>query len=326
MIDCGSQILFCDLPIRFDNYRGCAHRCKYCFLQRKTSFDIEIMHPFKELENFITGFRNYKIRWANWKIPLHWGGLSDPFQPIEKEAESSYNCLKIFQKYQYPFVVSTKGLLINTPKYLDIIGACNAVVQVSLVSKKFDVYEQLTDFESRFKMLEPLSRAAKRLIIRISPYLPELKSDIIKNLKRYKEQGVYGISIESIKYFDKKPGLVKVFGDFMHPIEVVRRDFIDIKNECQKAGLTFLCAENRLRSLSDDMNCCMGYMEGFQGNKYNVAHLKFSNSEIKKGHCEKSNCFKALTQQSCTSDFLRQHTFKEIMDIAFKSKFFDMIG
>lgn len=32
---CGSQIVLCNLPIRFDTYVGCSHGCRYCFVQKK---------------------------------------------------------------------------------------------------------------------------------------------------------------------------------------------------------------------------------------------------------------------------------------------------
>lgn len=32
---CGSQIILCNLPVRFDTYRGCSHGCRYCFAQKK---------------------------------------------------------------------------------------------------------------------------------------------------------------------------------------------------------------------------------------------------------------------------------------------------
>lgn len=31
----GSQVVICNLPIRFDTYSGCSHNCKYCFTYRK---------------------------------------------------------------------------------------------------------------------------------------------------------------------------------------------------------------------------------------------------------------------------------------------------
>mgnify|MGYP006943519378 CR=1 FL=1 len=73
MPDCGSQIVLCDLPIRFDTYKGCSHNCKYCFVQRKKDIsDIEKGETTKALINFISGQRSQDTSWCNWNIPLHW--------------------------------------------------------------------------------------------------------------------------------------------------------------------------------------------------------------------------------------------------------------
>lgn len=92
--------------------------------------------------NFISGARTKETNWCDWDIPLHWGGLSDPFQPCEKKYLSSYKCLKIFADENYPFVVSTKGKIIANKEYLDLIKNCNCVVQISMVCDKYDVLEK----------------------------------------------------------------------------------------------------------------------------------------------------------------------------------------
>lgn len=51
MIDCGSQIAICDMPIHFDNYIGCSHACEYCFAKRLK--DIKKIKPIKNNENNI---------------------------------------------------------------------------------------------------------------------------------------------------------------------------------------------------------------------------------------------------------------------------------
>ena len=30
-----SNILICDMPLRFDTYKGCSHGCEYCFVKLK---------------------------------------------------------------------------------------------------------------------------------------------------------------------------------------------------------------------------------------------------------------------------------------------------
>ena len=95
MIDCNSLAAKCELPIRFDNYKGCSHNCAYCFVRRYNDIDkIADMNCVKELRNFINGSRNVNTNWCDWEIPLHWGGVSDPFQKLERAKRISYKCLQ----------------------------------------------------------------------------------------------------------------------------------------------------------------------------------------------------------------------------------------
>lgn len=52
MPDCGSQCWLCDLPVRFDTYKGCTHGCKYCFVQRKNTLEVDFGETSKAL--FVT--------------------------------------------------------------------------------------------------------------------------------------------------------------------------------------------------------------------------------------------------------------------------------
>lgn len=50
---CGSQIILCNLPVRFDTYRGCSHGCRYCFAQKKN----DISHI--ERDESVDGLRSF---------------------------------------------------------------------------------------------------------------------------------------------------------------------------------------------------------------------------------------------------------------------------
>ena len=87
---CGSQIILCNLPVRFDTYRGCSHGCRYCFAQKKNDIShIERDESVDGLRSFIEGKRGNETEWCDWNIPIHWGGMSDPFQPVEKQIHAS---------------------------------------------------------------------------------------------------------------------------------------------------------------------------------------------------------------------------------------------
>lgn len=327
MPDCGSQVFLCDVPIRFDTYEGCSHDCKYCFASRKKSINVIKKGEGKEsLINFINGKRNIKTNWADWDIPLHWGGMSDPFQPCEEEYGNSYECLKIFRETQYHFIVSTKGKLLATDKYLDILKDCNVVVQISLVSPKFDDIELgCPTFNERIEMIKKIAPKVKRLNVRIQPYMREAKKDILKNLKLYKEIGVYGIILEGMKFKKASAHLEHLGGDSVYPLNDLEKDFSEIKKMAHSLGLKFYCGENRLRNMGDNLCCCgIEGLDGFNGNNYNLNHLLYDEKTPKPTEAMLTKgsglVFVGLGQNTTTQNFVKDKTFKELMDICIKDK------
>lgn len=275
-IESGTQVTLCDMPIRIDTYKGCSHNCKYCFV--KAGYDISKIKPsncVEALKRFIDGQRTQLTNWCDWNIPLHWGGVSDPFQPIEQKYKISLECLKVFAETQYPFVVSTKGRLLATDEYLEVLKRCNAVVQISMICDKYDRLDTgAPTYQERLEMCRRIAPNCKRLIVRIQPYMHEVLADVISNLPKLKEAGVYGITIEGMKFKKKKVGLIKVGGDICYPKELLKADYERIKQECHKIGLKFYCAENRLRTMGDDMCCCgVGGLKGFRTNTFNACHI-----------------------------------------------------
>lgn len=273
---CGSQIILCNLPVRFDTYRGCSHGCRYCFAQKKNDIShIERDESVDSLRSFIEGKRGNETEWCDWNIPIHWGGMSDPFQPVEKQIRASYECLKLLAETKYPFVVSTKGRLIADPEYLDLLAQCNCVLQISMVCSKYDRLERGTpSYEERLAILKTVSARVQRTIVRIQPYMPEVFHDVMKNIPRIAEAGAYGVIVEGMKFFKAKPGMTKIGGDFCYPLPRLRHDFEAIKAECHRYGLKFYSGENRLRAMGDSMTCCgIDGLPGFRPNEYNLCML-----------------------------------------------------
>lgn len=335
MISNGSQVFLCDVPIRYDTYEGCSHGCKYCFAQRK--IDISYIKPLSnlnQLEKFINKERAKLVSWCDWDIPLHWGGMSDPFQPIELKEQVSYKSLKIFEKYKYPVIISTKGTeILNSSKYLDILKNCNAVLQISMVSSKLDKYELgAPSFNKRLTSLETFQKHCKRLIVRIQPYFHECLLDIIEILPAYKKMGVHGIILEGIKYFSKINGTVKFFGDYVLKYENLKKEFELIKKHAHDNGLAFYCGENRLRSLGDSLTCCgCDNMEGFVVNKANLNYYKFDKNQFKITNNmkikETGSCFRSLVQsKSMLVKVVDNSSYEEIFNKLLNSKYINNVG
>lgn len=55
MPECGTQCWLCDVPIRYDTYKGCSHLCSYCFAQRKSTLDVAFGESEVGLQRFVEG-------------------------------------------------------------------------------------------------------------------------------------------------------------------------------------------------------------------------------------------------------------------------------
>lgn len=237
--------------------------------------EVKLKELLDGLRSFIEGKRGNETEWCDWNIPIHWGGMSDPFQPVEKQIRASYECLKLLAETKYPFVVSTKGRLVADPEYLDLLAQCNCVLQISMVCSKYDRLERGTpSYEERLSILKTVSARVQRTIVRIQPYMPEVFHDVMKNIPRIAEAGAYGVIVEGMKFFKAKPGMTKIGGDFCYPLPRLRHDFEAIKAECHRYGLKFYSGENRLRAMGDSMTCCgIDGLPGFRPNEYNLCML-----------------------------------------------------
>lgn len=318
-IDCGSQIVLCDLPIRFDTYKGCYHNCKYCFVKRKKGIDkVEPDNCVESLKNFIKGKRTLVTNWCDWDIPIHWGGVSDPFQPAEEQYKISYNALKVFAKTKYPFIVSTKGKILCKPEYIELLKQCNAVVQISMVCDKYDKLETgAPSYNERLEMCKKIVPNCKRLIVRIQPYFTDVFDDVVSNIPKLKEAGVYAITIEGMKFFKPKKELTKLGADYVYRKETLKRHFEKIKEVCHENGLKFYCAENRLRTMGDAYCCCgIDGLEGFNANNFNLCHI-INGDKVKPTQKMKqpntAGCFKTLNQDCGTHQWLQQLSLCDLM-------------
>ena len=319
-IACGSQVVLCEYPIRFDTYSGCSHGCRYCFARTKVDLEnIRVHNCEAQLRRFIEGKRTKETNWCDWRIPLHWGGLSDPFQPAESGGGASMRCLKIFAETGYPVIISTKGKLIAEEPYLSLLRKCNAVVQISMVCSSYDRIEPgAPSFEERLAIVAKLAGSCRRVIIRAQPYITGVKSEFLANIPRFAEAGAYGVTVEGMKFKKGKPGLLKVRGDFCYSEDLLEAHYAQIRDACHANELAFFCAENRLRPMGDSMACCgCGDLPGFDGNRYNIVSL---GNGVEAEPTERmreigtATCFKAMHQSAGFGNVLAKESFASQME------------
>ena len=279
----------------------------------------------KALMSWIQGKRTSETNWCDWNIPLHWGGVSDPFQPCERYYRMSYNALRVFAETKYPFVVSTKGRIIAEPEYLELLRKCNCVVQISMVCSSYDKLEEgAPTFEERLEIARKVAPNVKRLIVRIQPYMHEVYGEVYENLEKFKAAGAYGVIVEGMKFASKRPGLVKVAGDYTYPKALIESDILKLKQRAHELGLALYSGENRTRELGDSLCCCgVSDLPGFKVNEYNLNHMLHGGKPAKTPQMQKTGtamCFQSLYQNTANSRRLRGESFESEMLNVYKTK------
>jgi len=277
----GSQSVLCSMPFRYDTYRGCTHGCLYCFATKankkfktKEEYYTNIEDgDVKSLEAFL---KKPKLEPYMENTPIHWGGMSDGFQPIEKDRRLSYQSLLLFAKYQYPVVISTKGIpIIASDEYIQVLKECKVVVQISMMNKDTEKWDRGTvGYKERLAGIKKLMDNGIPVVIRNQPYMVHFHKEVLEMIGEMK--GVEGFITEGYKDKHKfTKGAVRIGGEYMYPLKTLFLKLREIKEECDRNNIRFFAGENRLRWLGEDVNCCgVAHIKGFESsNNLNVTQL-----------------------------------------------------
>jgi len=288
--------------------------------------NIRIEGTKKKLNNFINHKRAKMLSWCDWNIPLHWGAMSDPFQPVETKYKNSLSCLNLLVDAQYPFIVSSKSILPVQDNYLELFSKANCVYQMSLATPEYDKIEPgAPPFHKRLMALETLSAKVKRTIVRIQPYIANYHKSIMESIKLFSDCGAFGIVIEGIKLIKKQKGMIKLNSDFVYPYSLLKSLFAEIKERAHSLGMKFYCGENRLRELGDDLTCCGVEGLGWKVNTANFNSFLFQPDRVwyseKMTKGDASVVFlDGFCQSTIGLENLKNKTYKELMESAFKSR------
>jgi hypothetical protein len=126
-----NEILDCSMPMTFDQYGNCGFYCLYCFSSfqrdirgkvgslkyaKRTEVKAVSVPAFKKI--FSPEYKGvFKYIVQNRK-PMQWGGLSDPFCPLEEKFGVGLEIMNFLADIQYPVSYSSKGdLLLRDDRY-----------------------------------------------------------------------------------------------------------------------------------------------------------------------------------------------------------------
>ena len=151
-----SQFFFCGLPLRLDSYRGCGFQCSFCYARYRggNSPDASVIPADRNtLRRVFEGaFREARPagligQFLRLRVPVHFGGMSDPFHQAERTFEVTRSFLETLRDYQHPTVISTRSTMVATEPYLGLLREMRSVVvQFSFTSTQPSISQRLEPF------------------------------------------------------------------------------------------------------------------------------------------------------------------------------------
>lgn len=284
-----SQFYFCELPLRLDSYSSCLYACQYCFAAarggKRPAKGIKLGDPLS-LERLLADPKAVGTvigEFIAHRQPVHFGGMSDPFPTVEADVGVSLRYLEVLKQHQYPTVISTKGTMVASPPYLELLRDGNFLVQLSFSSADSALARKIElgvpSPTSRLEAMERLAEAGVKTACRIQPLLPERAQDGIRLLELSSSAGAVHAAVEHLKVpvedyrgirrlgdavsvdvprYYASHGARRIGREWILPVEMRLPTVLEFRDRAHALGLSFGAADTDLLPLSDHKCCCSG--------------------------------------------------------------------
>lgn len=224
-----------DLPFTYglNPYRGCEHGCIYCYARPTheylgfsagLDFESRIMVKYDAAEKLRSKFASKS--WKPESITL--SGVTDPYQPVERELEITRSCLEVFAEARNPVGIITKNYLVTRDiDLLKELSKYNAVhVTLSITTLDRDLARVMEPRTSQpYRRLEAIEKLADQGVsvgVNVAPIIPGLTDHECPDiLKKARDAGAThaGFTIVRLPY-----GVKDLFQDWLEQHFPDRRD------------------------------------------------------------------------------------------------------
>lgn len=166
-------------------YKGCEHGCIYCYARPSHAWmglspglDFESRIFFKPDAARLLEQELSKPRYVCRRI--HIGGNTDPYQPVERETNSTRSILEVMQRFKQPFSIITKSVLIA--RDADILGdmgrqgLASAFVSITTLDRKLAraMEPRASTPAKRLEAISRLAEAGCPVGVGFAPVIPGL--------------------------------------------------------------------------------------------------------------------------------------------------------
>jgi len=245
-------------------YHGCSHGCIYCFA-RSSYYKIHDFDCVKAKKDALRIIRDDLQRKIKPGMVIT-GGMSDPYNPQEKELKLTRNALELMNAYSFGICILSKSNLVirDTDILKDIREHSPVNVSLTITSADDDICRKIepntATSSERFQVINHLAGNGIITGVLMDPILPYITDTIdnvremVKKAKYYGASYIYasmGVTMEGIQreYFYQQadisfPGISgkykKRFKDYYHCRSPHQKKLWDaFADECEKQTITY---------------------------------------------------------------------------------------
>jgi len=205
-------------------YRGCMHGCAYCYarptheyLGFSAGLDFETRILVKEQLPQLLRKELCARRWR--PQPIAMSGVTDAYQPIERELGISRRCLEVLAEFRNPVSVITKNALVARDADLlaELAGFEAASANLSITTLDPQLARELepraSQPQQRLLAIEKLANAGVPVGVIIAPVIPGLNDQEIPAILAAARAA--GVSSAGLIMLRLPYGLKELFGDWL---------------------------------------------------------------------------------------------------------------
>lgn len=290
-LNVSSKFAICGVPLRVDTYKTCSFGCKYCFSNCRVVMEFEKnlqIANLKWLENKLDKIYNKGIYNPETfldvlikdKITWHCGGMSDPFQPIEKKLNVTRDMIDIANKHDVSILFSTKSDTVYNANIRPDLHTFQ--LSVTNMDNRKDIEPNVPDIQKRIQFYKDLKADGFKVGIRVQPFMPGVTTlDIVDTFRDADYFTIEGIKIvpqnkehkeEVLRLLNLDKSDFTQMGLLNLKPEIRLEAYEEFVNRLKMYNIPFSIADNDLHYITSG-NCCCGDPLIKKATTFNNTHL-----------------------------------------------------
>ncbi len=208
------------LEYSLNPYRGCQHKCAYCYVPNILRINRDEWGNFVDAKINIPNILSKELRKKE-KGTVGVSTVTDPYQPVEKKYRLTRFCLEQLLIHDFPVCIQTKSDLIT--RDIDIISKFSNAEVIFSIGTNDDSQRKLLEpssspIKNRLEAMKNISAEKIKTNVFFGPIYPTIKKEDIQNIiNTFIEAGASEIMVDK---FNLKPGILQ---------NIIRFNISDIK-------------------------------------------------------------------------------------------------